>query len=162
MARVILAAFDGAQGLDLMGPAEVFAGVAFHVGAPAYEVVVAAIGGGTIRATSGVTMNVRDLARVRPRRTDTVLVVGGEETAMRRAIYDDDLVRWVARAANVVRRVGSVCAGAFVLARAGILDGRRAATHWSTCSRLARFRLAPCPRWRPRCLRCSRMASPRS
>jgi transcriptional regulator GlxA family with amidase domain len=59
---------------------------------------------------------------------------------MRRAIFDDALVRWVERAARVVARIGSVCSGAFVLARAGVLDGRRAATHWSACTRLAELR----------------------
>jgi transcriptional regulator GlxA family with amidase domain len=140
VSRVVIAAFDGAQGLDVLGPAEVFAGAARHVAGPAYEVVVAAIGGGRIRATSGVLLTVRDLAKMRPKPADTVLVVGGEEQAMRRAIFDDALVCWVERAARVVKRIGSVCAGAFVLARAGVLDGRRAATHWSSCSRLAAFR----------------------
>lgn len=140
MTRIVLAAFDGAQGLDVLGPAEVFAGAARHVGAPAYEVVVAAVGGGSVRLTSGVTVAVRELTALRPRPSDTVLVVGGEEPGMRRAVLDDALVRWVGRAARVVRRIGSVCAGAFVLARAGVLDGKRAATHWAACGRLADYR----------------------
>mgnify|MGYP001424816261 CR=1 FL=1 len=139
MDRVLLVAFDGAQGLDVLGPAEVFAGVARHHAPAGYDVVLA-VGGGRIRATSGVRMVVRDLLRVRPARTDTVLVVGGEEGAIRAAVGSRPLVRWVARAARVVRRIGSVCSGAFVLAQAGVLDGRRAATHWSACARLAAFR----------------------
>jgi transcriptional regulator GlxA family with amidase domain len=69
-----------------------------------------------------------------------VLVVGGAEGAVRDAVASKPLVTWVARAAQVVRRIGSVCSGAFVLARAGVLDGRRAATHWSVCKALAAFR----------------------
>jgi transcriptional regulator GlxA family with amidase domain len=140
MARVILAAFDGAQGLDIFGPAEVFGGVARHQARAGYQVVVAALGGGRIRATSGVSILATDLARLRPRPDDTVLVVGGEEAATRAAVASKPLVAWVARAARVVRRIGSVCSGAFVLAQAGVLDGHRAATHWSACQQLAAFR----------------------
>jgi transcriptional regulator GlxA family with amidase domain len=140
MARVILAAFDGAQGLDILGPAEVFAGVARHHTLPGYEVILAAVDRRRIRATSGVTMVAADLARLRPKREDTVLVVGGEEAAIRGAVRSRPLVAWVARAARIVRRIGSVCSGAFVLAAAGVLDGRRAATHWSACQQLAAFR----------------------
>ncbi len=138
--RVILVAFEGAQGLDVFGPAEVFAGVARHEDRAGYEVVVASLGGGLVRATCGVALATRDLRRVRPRRGDTVLVVGGEEDAIRLAVSTAPLVAWLARAAKVARRVGSVCSGAFVLAAAGVLDGRRAATHWSASARLAAFR----------------------
>lgn len=55
-----------------------------------------------------------------------------EVAASKRALLD-----WLARAGGVVRRIGSVCDGAFILARAGLLDGRRVATHWSSCDRLA-------------------------
>jgi transcriptional regulator GlxA family with amidase domain len=140
MARVILAVFDGAQGLDILGPAEVFAGVGRYHEISGYDVVLAAVGGGRIRATSGVTISVVDLARLRPGADDTVIVVGGEETALRSAVASKPLVGWLVRAARVVRRIASVCSGAFVLAQAGILDGRRVATHWSACQRLAAFR----------------------
>jgi len=140
MARVVLAAFDGAQGLDIFGPAEVFAGVSRYGDRSGYEVVLGAVGGGRIRATSGVRLGVVDLARVRPLADDTVIVVGGEEAALRGALRSRPLVAWVTRAARVVRRIGSVCSGAFVLAAAGLLDGRRVATHWSACKELAAFR----------------------
>jgi transcriptional regulator GlxA family with amidase domain len=140
MRRVILLAFDGAQGLDVFGPAEVFAGVGRLSGLPAYEVMLCSVGGSKIRATSGIAIETRDLARLRPRARDTVLVAGGEDLAVRRAVRSTALVAWIARASKVVERIGSVCSGAFVLAAAGVLDGRRAATHWSACDELARFR----------------------
>jgi transcriptional regulator GlxA family with amidase domain len=140
MARIVLAAYDGAQGLDVMGPAEVFACAGRHLGRPAYDVVLADVSGHGVRVTSGLTIATTDLTTLRPRRTDTVLVVGGEEGAVRTAMGSKALVAWLARAAPVVRRIGSVCTGTFVLAHAGVLDGKRVATHWSACARLVAFR----------------------
>ena len=58
--------------------------------------------------------------------------------ALRRAILEDGLARWLVRSAKSARRVGSVCTGAFALAAAGLLDGRRATTHWNACAELQR------------------------
>jgi transcriptional regulator GlxA family with amidase domain len=137
--RVVLVAFDGADGLDLFGPAEVFYGAGRRQGAPVYGVVVAAAGARAIALSSGITVAARDLAALKPRADDTVLVVGGEDRAMDAAAASRALVAWLARAGRVVRRIGSVCDGAFILARAGLLDGRRVATHWSSCDRVARL-----------------------
>ena len=137
--RVVLVGFEGADGLDLFGPAEVFHGAGERLGAPAYAVIVAAVGGGPIRLSSGLTVAARDLAALRPRPDDTVLVVGGDDRAMEVAASSRALGRWLARAGGIVRRIGSVCDGAFLVARAGLLDGRRVATHWSSCDRLARL-----------------------
>jgi transcriptional regulator GlxA family with amidase domain len=140
MARVVIVAFEGVQGLDVLGPAEVFAGVKRLFGGTGDVVVVASARGGRVRATSGVRVSTTRLAAIRPRRTDTVLVAGGEEAGLRAAIASRPLVAWVAGAARTVRRIGSVCSGAFVLAQAGVLDGHRVATHWSACQALAAFR----------------------
>ncbi len=137
--RVVLVGYDGAEGLDLFGPAEVFTAAAAGLGAPAYDVVFASARGGSIALTSGASVSTRPVAALRPRADDTVLVVGGEDRALERAASSDALLGWLLRAARIVRRIGSVCDGAFILARAGILDGRRAATHWSSCDRLARM-----------------------
>ena len=137
--RVVLVGYEGAEGLDLFGPAEVFTAATGGPGAPGYSVVFAAVGGGPIALSSGASVSTRSLGSLRPRADDTVLVVGGEDRALDRAASSDVLRRWLLRAAPVVRRIGSVCDGAFILARAGILDGRRAATHWSSCDRLARL-----------------------
>jgi transcriptional regulator GlxA family with amidase domain len=137
--RVLLVGYQDVDGLDLFGPAEVFAEAVLRLGEPAYEVTVAAIGGGVIRLTSGLSVAAFDLAAMRPQPTDIVLVAGGSDAATDAAAEDPALLGWLARAARTVGRIGSVCDGAFILASAGILDGRRAATHWSSCERLARL-----------------------
>ena len=131
MSRALLIGFDGMQTLDVTGPAEVFA-------MAGYAVEVLSTGGGARETSSSIVMQTRDLACVRPRASDVVLVAGGGEAAVRAAIADACLLSWLRRAAPRVRRIGSVCSGAFVLAAAGILDGKRAATHWSATDRLAR------------------------
>ncbi len=142
MDRVVLVAFPGAQTLDIVGPAEVFASASRQRGEVLYEVILASSAGGTILSSCGFAIGTTGLDRVRVRSRDTVLVSGGEEHAIRPALADAKLLRWLARASSAVRRIGSVCSGAFIAAAAGLLDGRRVATHWSACDRLAKFRPA--------------------
>jgi transcriptional regulator GlxA family with amidase domain len=137
-ARVVIVAFEGVQTLDVTGPAEVFAAAARRVQRPCYRVVVASIGGGARTTSSGLAIHTEDLARIRPRRGDTIVVAGGDDRAIRGAIAEPALLPWLARASRVVTRVTSVCSGAFLLAAAGLLDGKRATTHWSACAELAR------------------------
>jgi transcriptional regulator GlxA family with amidase domain len=75
--------------------------------------------------------------RQEPGEIDTLIVVGGD--GVRAAQENEALVAWIHRAAGGSRRVASVCTGAFLLARAGLLDGHEATTHWSACSELARL-----------------------
>jgi transcriptional regulator GlxA family with amidase domain len=134
---VLLLAFDDVQLLDVTGPLEVFAQAATlgDPPAPRYRVEVAAPGGGRFSSESGLAMEAhRGLGPVREP-IDTLLVAGGRGT--RAAVGDADVIGWVRRAAGRSRRIGSVCTGAFVLARAGLLDGRRATTHWNWCDLLA-------------------------
>jgi transcriptional regulator GlxA family with amidase domain len=101
-------------------------------------VVFASRGGGARTTSRGLVVQTRDLRRIRPRASDTVVVAGGDGAAIRSAATDPVLLGWLGRAARVARRVTSVCSGAFVLASAGLLDGKRATTHWSACDQLAR------------------------
>jgi transcriptional regulator GlxA family with amidase domain len=78
---------------------------------------------------------VADRALRAVRGVDTLLVAGGVGTAA--ALRDAELVRWIRTMAPRVRRLGSVCSGSFLLAEAGLLDGRRATTHWAWCATLA-------------------------
>jgi transcriptional regulator GlxA family with amidase domain len=126
---IVIVAFDGFQSLDLTGPAEVFA-------AAGWPVRIVTTDGAPVRSSSGITVVPDgDLASARGR-IDVLMVVGGEGTPA--AMRDQALLRWLRRAARRSRRVTSVCSGAFVLAEAGLLDGKRATTHWSVCDALAR------------------------
>lgn len=136
MRRVIVLLYEGFQALDATGPTDVFA-AAQRDGEPSYEVEFGSVGGGTRVASSTLRVHTKDVTRMRLRRDDTVLVAGAPEAAIRHAVEDTALVRWLGRAAQSGARMASVCSGAFLLAAAGILDGKRATTHWLGCGALA-------------------------
>jgi transcriptional regulator GlxA family with amidase domain len=134
--RIVVLALPSSQSLDVTGPVEVFdAASKVAGGAPAYEISVVAPGGGELTTSSGLRLLVDPLPGARAA-LDTILVAGGE--GARRLGPDDEAVAWLRRAAPRARRVGSVCTGAFALAAAGLLDGRRCTTHWAHCAGLAR------------------------
>jgi transcriptional regulator GlxA family with amidase domain len=137
MQRVVVVAFEGVTTLDVSGPADVFAAANMLAGKAHYRVVLAAVGGGDCVATSGLVFRTEDLLALRPLAGDLVLVAGGPEAAIRAAVLDARLQTWVRAAAKVARRTASVCSGAFILANAGVLEGKRAATHWAGCAELA-------------------------
>ena len=134
MRRVVILAFEGVQSLDVTGPMEVFS-IAGRVAGDAYRVEVVAASPEPLKTNSGLAL-VPDRAITGVRGPiDTLVIAGG--SGVRQAAEDDRLVSWVRRAAGRSRRVASVCTGALLLARAGLLDGRRAATHWAWADRLA-------------------------
>ncbi len=113
-------------------PAEVFHHASALTGGDGYAVELV---GASARTTSGLELGpLTPLGALGP--VDTLLVAGG--AGARDAEHDGELVPWIGRAAPRARRVASVCTGAFLLARAGLLDGRRATTHWAWCELLAR------------------------
>jgi transcriptional regulator GlxA family with amidase domain len=131
--RIVIVAFADVQPLDVAGPAEVFAT------AGGYDVVVAAPTREPLATAAGYAIVPQaTLDDVRADRTpiDTLVVAGGEGT--RSAHADEALVGWLREVAPGARRVTSVCTGAFLLARAGLLDGHRCTTHWAWCGLLAR------------------------
>ena len=137
---VVIVTFDGAQSLDVTGPLEVFAHAAREPDGPSFQVVIASRRGSTVTTSSGLQIATTPLTRVA--RADTIVVTGGNEAGIRSAMADATLLRWLVGRSRSARRLGSVCSGAFVLAAAGLLDGRTVATHWSAVSRLADYRPA--------------------
>ena len=106
-----------------------------------YQVLLASVEGGAILCNSGLTLAGSVALADIPEDLDTILVAGGSEEALRRA-SDGRMLDWLRERAPTSRRVGSVCSGAFVLAAAGMLDGRRATTHWNFCDAMRTFRPA--------------------
>jgi transcriptional regulator GlxA family with amidase domain len=137
---VVLVAFEGVQVLDLTGPASVFS-TANHLRPGSYRVVIGSPRGGELVTDSAVALAGTVALRKVGGPIDTVLVAGGSEEAMVQAIVDGGVADWLREVAPGARRVGSVCTGAFALAAAGLLDKRRATTHWAACGLLEQ--LAP-------------------
>lgn len=132
--RIIILAFPGVQPLDVAGPAEVFA-VATEFRPAAYDVTVVARERTPLSTAGGYAILPAGDLGAAAGAIDTLVVAGGPGT--RTSMADAELIAWVADAAARSRRVTSVCTGAFLLARAGLLDGRRATTHWEWCAELA-------------------------
>ena len=132
---VVLVIFPGLQSLDLTGPLEVFVGANKQHGAEAYRVRVAASAAGPVPTSAGLDVHAHLALADVTEPFDTLMVVGGDGTYG--AVTDDLFVAQIRRLAPLADRVTSVCSGAFVLAQAGLLDGRRATTHWTVCDLLA-------------------------
>ena len=123
--------------LDLAGPLQVFAGARRAPGgALAYRTAIASRDGGLIPTDTVVPIASDPVAQWAGRDTHTLVVVGGN--GANTAMHDRVFVRAVTGLAERATKVCSVCSGALVLAAAGLLDGRRATTHWEDCAHLAR------------------------
>jgi transcriptional regulator GlxA family with amidase domain len=135
--RVVILAFPGVQPLDVIGPAEVFAGADALAGGGAYTVEVVAKDPDPIAVRGGAYSLVPKTTTARCRGPiDTLVVAGG--VGVRAAEDDVELIRWIRSAARRSGRVTSVCSGSFLLARAGLLEGRIVTTHWASTEELAR------------------------
>jgi transcriptional regulator GlxA family with amidase domain len=135
--RIVILAFPGVQPLDVIGPAEVFAGADTLAGGGAYTVDVIAKDPDPIAVRGGGYSLVPKKTTARFRGPiDTLVVAGG--IGVRAAEDDVELIRWIRSAARRSRRVTSVCSGSFLLARAGLLEGKTVTTHWASTEELAR------------------------
>ncbi|MBB5063045.1 GlxA family transcriptional regulator [Granulicella mallensis] len=131
MRRVVIVGQPPVQILDVTGPLEVFCN------APGYEVQIGNPGmENSLRTHRGVSLT--DAAPIKEIKgpIDTLVIAGGPGSET--GIYDEEFVSWIAEAGARSRRIASICTGAFLLAAAGLLDGKEAVTHWHFCDRLAK------------------------
>ncbi len=136
--RIVFVAAPGTEIIDLVGPLQVFARAAEMFGKqnpgspPIYSVeVISASSQRSLVTNCGLRITAHKTFREMSGKIDTLLVAGG--SAIEQDEINSDVVRWLRKIARRVRRIGSVCTGAMLLARAGLLDGRRATTHWNWC-----------------------------
>ncbi|HEX3847594.1 MAG TPA: DJ-1/PfpI family protein [Steroidobacteraceae bacterium] len=149
MKRIVMLCVPPAQGLDVIGPLDVFAianrMIAASSGAPPYEIeLVTSAKGLEIATSSGVKLVAHRHYRQVRGEIDTLLIAGGPGA---RHLDDPALLEWLRKAAARARRVCSICTGARLLAAAGLLQGRRATTHWRFVDSFARSH--PSVAWDP-------------
>ena len=134
--RVAIIAFPGVTLLDISGPAQVFAELQeIELPSASYSLSYLSSAGGLVRTDVGMMIDTAPIGSVRPNEIDTLVIPGGPGIWELR--QDAALMKWIVETLPKARRVASVCLGAFVLAWTGALDGKRAATHWRSCPRLA-------------------------
>jgi transcriptional regulator GlxA family with amidase domain len=136
---IVIVTYPGVQSLDVTGPLEVFAGAQRLIEETArsergYEVVTLSRDGKPLHTSSGLAIVPDGRLRDAPQKIDTLIVPGGSGRG--EAAADQTLIDWLAHLAPGCRRTASVCTGAFLLARAGLLDGRRVTTHWAAAREL--------------------------
>jgi len=139
---IVFLAAPSSQILDVAGPFQIFVRAAelFVQECPGRKAPYNVLLASTTRRRSVATNCGLVLTGTKTFRTlrgpiDTLLVAGG--SGMETAAHDEELLLWLQKAAQRVRRIGSICTGAFLLASAGLLDGKRAATHWKWATELA-------------------------
>jgi transcriptional regulator GlxA family with amidase domain len=136
--EIEIVAFPDVQLLDVTGPLQVFASANEALrasGKPAHYAVRVVAKASPVVSSSGLALLADGLSSHR-RPIDTLIVAGG--AGVHAASQDRRLIAWLAKRAAAAKRVASVCTGAWVLGAAGLLDGKRAVTHWADCEQLAR------------------------
>ena len=135
--NVAILAFPRCQVLDVTGPAMVFQAGNDASEKALYNVHIVSPHGGTIQTSCAVSLVTKPLRDLPPRTIDTLLVAGGDESGLQGLATNASVRKWVVQVSTKARRYGSICTGTFALARFEMLNGKRVATHWSACAKLA-------------------------
>jgi transcriptional regulator GlxA family with amidase domain len=134
--KVAIVIFDGVQALDVAGPLDVFAEANTILSAEQkYEVTLIGPRAGAVTCSNGMQLSVPFGYADLDTQWDLLLVAGGPQ--LPDAHPSSDFLTWLQNQARDAKRFGSVCNGAFVLAHAGLLDGKEVTTHWADAGRLA-------------------------
>jgi transcriptional regulator GlxA family with amidase domain len=133
---VVMLVYPGVMTMDIFGPLEAFATANMIVGRPLYRLAIAGMSMTPVDTSLGIRITPSIAVADIREPIDTLLVSGGFGQA--EASCDDGLLAWLRTGRQRARRCGSICTGAFVLAAAGLLDGRRATTHWAMAEELGR------------------------
>lgn len=133
---VVFALFEGVQLLDVAGPAEVLALASALHPTEGYDLRYIAPRDQNVGSSTSLPLR-GEAAAETPRLIHTLIVPGAPMHSIERAAADPALLEWLRATTSRAARVASICTGAFLLAEIGLLDGRRAATHWSVVDQLA-------------------------
>ncbi len=141
MHRIAFVVYPGFELLDTSGPISVFTGanraLSLNGRPPFYSVDLVSAAGGPVTSSSGVAVHTQSLEERAQEAIDTLLVAGAESEHLLPALADPTWTVWLPQLAGKAQRFGSVCSGVIILARLGLLDGLRVATHWDACAPLA-------------------------
>jgi len=136
--HIILVVYDGFELLDMAGPASVFRMATEYAGKSAYRITVASAAGGAIQSSCGVSVETQPYLSLTIDATTSVFTVGGTDEGLFSAMQDEGLLLFLRQVAQLAGRYGSICSGTFLLAAAGLLDGKKVSTHWRRAEQLQR------------------------
>jgi transcriptional regulator GlxA family with amidase domain len=136
--RIGILGFEGVMGLDLVGPADAFSSAFIEDGedglARCYEVEIIGLSNRTFRSENGTSFKT-DTTITKAQPVDTLIVPGGR--GLRVPETQRKVAAWIKTQADQIRRIATVCTGAFGLAATGLLDGRKVTTHWRQAEELS-------------------------